>query len=82
MYAQLIDDENSRTLLGAGTVSLRGVEGTKTDKARELGYMFAKKILDLGDERFKKVVFDRGGYKFHGRVRSFAEALRERGIDF
>jgi len=84
IYAQVItDDPLSRTLASASTLSpeLKGklsFAGNR-DAAREVGSLVAKKALDAG---IKKVVFDRNGFLYHGRVRMLAEAAREAGLEF
>ncbi len=83
IYAQVIDDVEGRTLASASTLDpeLRGaIEGkNKTEQAKEVGKLVAQRALSLG---IKQVVFDRGGYKFHGRVKALADAAREAGLDF
>jgi len=82
---QVVDDDSSRTIVGVSTLAeeLRGFQPTsrnpRVEAAREAGKLLAKKAKDAGVER---VVFDRGGYKYHGRVRAFAEGAREGGLDF
>ena len=78
IFAQAIDDQKGVTLLGMSDKSLK-LKGTKVEKAKALGEAFskaakAKKIL--------KVVFDRGGYRYHGRVKAFAEGARSGGLEF
>lgn len=75
--AQLIDDEKAETLASASDLALK--EGTKTEKALVVGEELAKKALKL---KIKKVVFDRGGYKYHGRVKAVAEGARKGGLKF
>lgn len=82
IQAQLIDDERRVTILGMSTVMFTGEKGTKSEKARKLGIYMGKKILELENGKYKKIVFDRGGYKYHGRVKAFAEGLRESGLEF
>ena len=83
MFAQIIDDEAQRSVAAAGTVgkeSQASVEGkTKTEQAKWIGTEIAKKALDAGVER---VVFDRGGCKYTGRVKALADAAREAGLKF
>ena len=79
VYAQLIDDEKAKTLLGVSEKELGKVSGTKTDKAKALGGLLAKKA---GEKKIKKVVFDKGAFKYHGRVKAFAEGAREGGLEF
>jgi large subunit ribosomal protein L18 len=81
-YAQIVDDEAQRTILFLSTLSpelspkLKELPG-KTAKAKLLGQVLAQKLREKGVE---KVVFDRGGYKYHGRVRAVAEGAREGGL--
>lgn len=80
IYAQLIDDEKGRTLVSASCQELRKKKGqTKTEKAKEIGKLIAKKALE---KKIEKVVFDRGGYAYHGRVKALAEGAREGGLKF
>jgi large subunit ribosomal protein L18 len=74
LHAQLIDDEAGKTL-AAGTT--RGMKGKKTDAAKALGLDLAKKAQAAG---IKAVVFDRGGFRYTGRVATLAQAVREGGI--
>jgi large subunit ribosomal protein L18 len=78
IFAQLIDDAKGLTLVGVSQKTLK-TDGTKTDKARALGLMLADK---LKEKKVSKIVFDRGSYAYHGRVKSVAEGLREGGIEF
>ncbi len=77
IYAQLIDDKKGETLVAATDLALD--KGTKTEKALLVGKDLAAKALR---RKIKKVVFDRGGYKYHGRVRALAEGAREGGLEF
>lgn len=81
IYAQVIDDTVGRTLAAASTLELelRGSQLTKTEEARLVGRLVAERAKGAGVER---VVFDRAGYKYHGRVAALAEAAREAGLDF
>ena len=81
IYAQLIDDRSGRTLAAANDLELTDKAGKmpKAEKAKEVGKLLAEKSVKAG---IKKVVFDRGGYKYHGRVRALAEGAREGGLDF
>jgi large subunit ribosomal protein L18 len=76
IYCQLIDDLKGHTLAAA---SSQGTEGSKTDQAVAVGKLIAERAKDKGIEA---VVFDRGGYRYHGRVRSLAEGAREGGLKF
>ncbi len=76
IYAQLVDDSSQRTLM---TVTDSGLEGKKTERSLEVGKRIAQKAKDAG---VTKVVFDRGGYKYHGRVKAVADGAREGGLEF
>jgi large subunit ribosomal protein L18 len=76
IYAQLIDDGAAATLAAASDAEIQGGPG-KTDVAKEVGKLIAGRAKDAGIER---VVFDRGGRKFHGRVAAVAEGAREGGL--
>jgi large subunit ribosomal protein L18 len=77
--AQLVDDLEGRTLAGASWLQLKKLKGNKTDQAAEVGKELAKRAKDAGIET---VVFDRGGYLYHGRVKALADAAREGGLKF
>ena len=81
IYAQVIDDATGRTLASASSIEqgLRQTSGTKTEDAKRVGRMLAERARDAG---VNKVVFDRAGYRYHGRVRALADAAREAGLDF
>lgn len=81
IYAQVIDDTSGHTLAAASSLdgALKGATGTKTDDAKRVGQLVAERARSAGVD---KVVFDRAGFKYHGRVRSLAEAAREAGLDF
>jgi large subunit ribosomal protein L18 len=83
VYAQLIDDVAGHTLAAASTLDpeARGdvVGKGKTEQASLVGSLVAKRALDKG---LSEVVFDRGGYKYHGRIKSLAEAARQGGLKF
>lgn len=83
IYAQLIDDVKQHTLVAASTLdeTLRSKlnEHTKIEEARLVGRLIAERAQALG---IKRVVFDRGGYLYHGRVKALAEAAREAGLEF
>lgn len=76
-YAQLIDDAKGVTLASASTVTLKDVEGDKKTCARAVGKELAAIAKNL---HISTVVFDRGSYRYHGRVREVAEGLREGGL--
>lgn len=83
IYAQVIDDSRGHTLVAASSIDpelrdrLKGL--TKTQQAAQVGQLLAERALRAG---IRRVVFDRGGYKYHGRVKALAEASREGGLEF
>ena len=77
IYAQVIDDTQGTTIAQAS--STKGADGNKLDVAKSVGSAVAKACIDKGVEQ---VVFDRGGYQYHGRVRALAESAREAGLKF
>lgn len=81
VFVQLIDDTMGKTILSntVKTKSKAVPKGTKTNVASKIGEMIAQKAKEKG---IKKVVFDRGGYKYHGRVKALAEGLRKGGLEF
>ena len=81
IYAQVIDDASGRTLAAASTVEkeLKGANSTKTEGAAVVGRLVAERAKTAGVER---VVFDRAGFRYHGRIKSLAEAAREAGLEF
>ncbi|MBI3671274.1 50S ribosomal protein L18 [Candidatus Azambacteria bacterium] len=79
IYAQLIDDEKGKTLVASSDVKMKKDKNTKSDLAKMVGVDIAKKAKE---KKIEEVVFDRGGHKFHGRVRSLAEGAREGGLKF
>lgn len=79
LSAQIIDDSKQVTLVGVSEKSLEEKKGTKTEKALALGKLVAKKAIA---KKIKKVVFDRGAYRYHGRVKAFADGAREGGLQF
>lgn len=83
IYAQVINDSTGYTLASASTVDpdvAAQVNGlTKTEQARVIGKVLAERALS---QDIKEVVFDRGGYKYHGRVKALADAAREGGLEF
>jgi large subunit ribosomal protein L18 len=80
IYAQVIDDRNGQTLVSASTTEkdLRGNTGGNVDAARRVGTTIAERALSKGIEQ---VVFDRGGYLYHGRVRALTDAARAAGLN-
>jgi large subunit ribosomal protein L18 len=81
IYAQVIDDTSGRTLAAASTVEkeLRGSKETKSQEAASVGKLIAQRAKAAGVER---VVFDRAGFRYHGRIKSLADAAREAGLEF
>ena len=81
IFAQLIDDDAGRTLASADWVTLRkqGLSGSKMEQATVVGQKLAEAARSEGVE---EIVFDRGGYLYHGRVKALAEAAREGGLRF
>ncbi len=81
MFAQIVDDTAGRTLASASTLdeTIRGGEGDKTAQASRVGELLARRAAEAG---IAAVVFDRGGYAYHGRVAALAAAAREGGLEF
>lgn len=79
IYAQLIDDVNSKTLASASSLSLKLEKGGNVEAAKQVGTAIAEEAQKVD---IKSVVFDRSGYLYHGRVKALAEAAREAGLDF
>jgi len=77
--AQLIDDDSGKTLAGASWVGLKSFSGNKTEQAEQVGKALAAAAKEAGIEA---VVFDRGGYLYHGRVKALADGAREGGLKF
>jgi large subunit ribosomal protein L18 len=79
IYAQVIDDQKGETLASASSLSLKLKTGGNVASAKEIGKAVAEIAVKKG---IKKVVFDRGGFLYHGRIKALAEAAREAGLDF
>ena len=81
IYAQVINDMEQKTLVSATDIeeTMRDLKAPKKDRAKQVGAAIAKKCLEKGID---KVVFDRAGYKYHGRVSALAEGAREAGLKF
>ncbi len=81
IQVQLIDDEKKQTIIGMSDISLKGKDkkATKTMRARSVGEEIAKLAIEKG---IKRVTFDRGGNRFHGRVAAVAEGARKAGLEF
>lgn len=79
IYAQIIDDSTGKTLLSLSDSSLKDEKGTKIQKAEKLG----EKLAEMAKKnKIEKVVFDRAGYKYHGRIKALAQKAREAGLIF
>jgi large subunit ribosomal protein L18 len=79
IYVQLINDEEGKTLLSGSSLKMDAKGKTKVEISYEVGKSIAEKAKEAGIE---KIVFDRGGYLYHGRVKSLAEGAREGGLKF
>ena len=79
IYVQVIDDQKGETLVSASTLALKLKTGGNVAAAKEIGKAIAEKAVEKG---IKKVVFDRGGFLYHGRIKALAEAAREAGLEF
>src|SRR5579863_4725860 len=79
LYAQVIDDQKGETLVSASTLALKLKTGGNVAAAKEIGKAIAEKATAKG---IKKVVFDRGGFRYDGRIKSLADAAREGGLEF
>lgn len=77
IYAQLVDDENGKVITAAS--DMKDEKGTKTERAKKVGTEIAKIAKE---KKINSVTFDRGGYKYHGRVKALAEGAREGGLKF
>ena len=80
IYAQVIDDKVGRTLVAASTMEKNApAKGCNIGSAKEIGKLVAERAKEQG---INSVVFDRGGYRYHGRVKALADAAREAGLEF
>lgn len=79
IYAQIIDDTQGKTLVAASEQKLVDKSGTKTQRAQAVGKLLAEKAKQA---KIIKVKFDRGYYKYHGRVKALAESARQHGLEF
>lgn len=83
LYAQAIDDYQGKTLFAFSTVSEKFQKKAAKEKglevAKKLGQLFGPELAQKG---IRKIVFDRGGYQYHGRIKALADALRESGVEF
>lgn len=82
LFAQIIDGQSGKTVLGVSEQKLLGKtedKKTKTQRAFDFGVLFGKNSVE---KNIKKVVFDRGEYRFHGRIKAFAEGVKKGGLEF
>jgi len=79
MHVQVIDDQKSNTIIAASDMELKGKKEVGIEMAKKVGNLVAKKILA---KKIKQVVFDRKGYKYHGRIKALADGMREGGLEF
>ena len=79
IYVQVIDDQTGKTLVSASSLGMKLKSGGNVAAAKEIGKTVAERAVEKG---IKRVVFDRGGYLYHGRVKAVAEAAREAGLEF
>lgn len=79
LYAQLIDDEKGNTVAAASDAELKNKKQARKEAAVEIGKLLAKKAADL---KISEIIFDKGGYKYHGLIKSLAEGVREGGLKF
>jgi large subunit ribosomal protein L18 len=79
IYAQVVDDSQGVTIVSASTVAAKAKTGGNVAAAKEVGKLIAERAKEKG---IKKVVFDRGGYLYHGRIKALADAAREGGLEF
>ena len=77
IYGQLIDDDNGKTLVAMSDLKIK--EGKKAEKATKVGEELAKRAIA---KKIKKVIFDRNGFKYHGRIKALAEGARKGGLEF
>ena len=78
IYAQLIDDQQQKTIVSCSTLELKDLSGDKKEKARSVGKEIARRAIEKG---VTKVCFDRGGTLFHGRIKALADGAREGGLE-
>ena len=80
IYAQLVDDDNAKILMSVSDKDVKAKKGEKkTDVAKQVGILVAKKAIEA---KIEKVIFDRGGFVFHGRIKAVADGAREGGLKF
>jgi large subunit ribosomal protein L18 len=79
IYAQIVDDAKGETILSASTLAAKMKTGGNVAAAKEIGKQVAERAIEKG---IKRVVFDRGGYLYHGRIKALADAARAAGLEF
>ena len=79
LIVQFIDDSTNKTILGSKVLEIVKLKGSKSDKSMNLGETLAKKAIEKG---ITTIVFDRGGFQFHGRIKAVADGLRKGGLKF
>lgn len=79
IYAQIIDDSQGKTLVSASSLELKDTKGSKSENAVKVGELIASKAVKKG---IKKIVFDKAGYKYHGRIKALADSARKNGLRF
>ena len=79
IYAQVIDDEGRKTLVSASDMDLKNKKAKKAILAREVGKILGERMLE---KKIKEIIFDKRGYKYHGRIKELAEGARESGLKF
>lgn len=79
IYAQLIDDDSGKVLVSVSDIKMKSKKGKKVEQASEIGKLIAKEALA---KKVEKVVFDRGGFVFHGRIKAVADGARKGGLKF
>jgi len=80
IYAQVIDDREGNTLVAASSLEKEiGASNINCDVSKRVGLLIGKRAIEKG---IKKIVFDRGGYRYHGNIKALAEGIREVGIEF
>ena len=79
IYVQVVDDQKGETMVSASTLQMKAKTGGNIAAAKEIGKAIAEQAVAKG---IKRVVFDRGGYLYHGRVKAVADAAREAGLEF
>jgi large subunit ribosomal protein L18 len=79
IYAQIVDDAKGETILSASTLAAKMKTGGNVAAAKEVGKVVAERVIEKG---IKRVVFDRGGYLYHGRIKALADAARAAGLEF